>query len=340
MGAIFEPHQSDAVARVAAYRRRDLKLAVVCARASEHDRVRASVSAPFSSAAVCDLGILERLPLELLSSVCLYLDVQSCLVFRQSSRRARQVVSSLYQYRALTKHGLESLRAVLRTGSARYLTIPDLYRLLCTHDCAICRSAFGGFLFLPTASRCCFTCIEESSHLGIVSLSALGRASGIPRAKLRRLVPVLRTLPGTYTTLQKAYLRRIEVVSRQQAVDGLHASGLSLEQATAALAAIADNYVWRLMMSTTLPLLNPATGQVQHGVSCKGCQIALEDAPGSRFPNLYERRDRLYSRRGYLDHFPLCPEAVELWRASKEGTVAVWEPEFTRNNGRMGSPDK
>lgn len=338
MDPISEPCQDDAIIRVAAYHRRDFAHAVVHSVPSEHDPVRNSVAEPFPSAAVSDLGALDRLPLELISSICLCLDVRSCFKFRQINRRARQIVSGLYKYRAVAEHGLESLRAVLRTDISRYFTVPDLYRPLCTPSCARCRSPFGGFLWIPTASRYCFACIEWS-HLRVVPLEALVKYSGVSSERLQRLRPVLRTLPGTYTTKYYSWTSRTEVVAAEPAFDALRASGLPLQHAMAVLAAIPDTFAYTYMVSTALPLLDPATGQVQHGLSCKGCYIAFAARDnGTKGRN--EPHDRVYSRQGYLDHFPLCHESIKLWEASKAGTVAVSEPEFTRRGGYLADHDK
>ncbi|KAK3689593.1 cyclin-like F-box [Podospora appendiculata] len=297
----FEPHQGDAVIRVAAYHRRDFELAVIRSRPSEHDPVRASVADPFPSAPVSYLGTLERLPVELLSSICFFLDVRSCFKFRQ--------------------HGLESLCAVLRTGIARYLTISDLYRPLCAAGCGLCGYEFGGFLFLPT----------QSPRLRLITLSALRNSSGMTRERLAQMMPVVRSLPGRYTMTQKRPTRRLELIAREQSLETLGFTARPLPFSPR------KTDIWRYMVTTPLPLLDPTTGQVQHGLSCKGCQIALEiaDAHGVRCASLSQNRDQVYSRQGYLEHFPLCPESITLWEASETGTVGIRESEFTRRGGYL-----
>lgn len=330
MNTIFDPDQGDAVIRMCAHRRHNFDLSLIHSSLSDHNVVRTSVAESFPSVAVSDLGTLDRLPLELLSYICLALDIRSCFKFRQINRRARQVVSGLYQYRAVAQHGLEALRSVLCTRISQWFTVPDLYRQLCTHDCALCRSAFGGFLFLPTVTRCCFACIESSPRLRVFDLPALETQSGISRQRLHQVLPVLRTLPVMYPLQTSLPATRIEVVAQEQAIDALRAFGFSLERVTAVLAAITeDSIVLRYMVSTAMPLLDPATGQVQHGFSCKACEIALEEALGVRSPILY-KCVRVYSRQGYLHHFIHCAGSIKFWQASKGDTVPVPEPEFTR----------
>ncbi|KAK3317831.1 F-box domain-containing protein [Cercophora scortea] len=337
--SVFEPHQSDAVIRVAAYHRRDFELTVIRSSPAEHDPVRPSVVDPFPSAPITGLGALERLPLELLSSICFLLDIRSCFILRQVNRRAREVVSSLYNYRAVAKHGLETLRAVLRTGVARYLTISDLYRPLCLGGCRLCGSEFGGFLFLPTVTRCCFACVRESPRLWLVTLSALRRRSGMTRQRLTQMMPVMRSLPGRYMMEQKRQTQRWELLVREQSLEAL-GFAITTRRRSGVPMISPNTAIWRYMVSTPLPLLNPTTGEVQHGLSCKGCQIALEiaDAHGARSAGLSENRDRVYSREGYLEHFPTCAESITLWQESEAGTVSIREPEFTRRGGYLKDP--
>jgi hypothetical protein len=287
------------------------------------------------------LGMLDCLPLELLWIIFQSLDVESCFNFRQVNRGARHLISNLPKYQAVARHALQCLRAVLQTGIGRYLAIADLYHPLCLGTCSICKKSFGGFLFLPTVTRCCFPCITSSPRLRVVSLWALRTKSGISVRRLRQLLPVVRTLPGAYTILRRRRVKRTEVVAEVRAMDLLGAMGFPVKTSDIYFnaGAMGYAYVWRFMVSTVLPRLDPRTGHVEQGFSCKGCQIVLEK-PRWLWPNdVFDRRDRVYSSEGYLDHFLVCPEAIRLWRESRGGTITIREPEFTRRGGYLASPD-
>lgn len=129
--------------------------------------------------------------------LCLELDIRSCFNFRQANRRARQVVSGLYEYRTLAQNALETVRAVLRTSKSLPITISDLYRTLCDRRCAVCDAGFGAF-FLLSAIRCCYMCLEFAPELCVVLLAALSKTTHLSRKRLERLLPVLRTVPGSY----------------------------------------------------------------------------------------------------------------------------------------------
>lgn len=97
--------------------------------------------------------------------------------------------------------------------------------------------------------------------------------------------------------------------------------------------------IHRFMVATALPFVNPRTFEIQHGVCCKGCQIAVEkDLIGQNVED-YDLRDRVYSNEGFIHHFKWCAEAQALWASSQGGTVRVKEPESTRRGGYFADRD-
>lgn len=331
------PDQEDALLRVATYHRRDFDLVVIRSPLREHAPVLPFIAQPFPTAPTSNPGTLGRLPAELMTAICLFLDIQSCFQFRQVSRWARILVSGLPEYRHVAHHALEALRAVLRTGLAPHFNFGALYRLLCSTECQQCGS-FGGFLFLPTAARCCFQCLEHSPQLGLSSLSHVAGASGISPARLCRLVPVLRTISGFYGMQERQKrLHLVPNIVTREALKGLGIAPGKLRAAVPQSVHPAIDVVQRFMAATVFPSLDRASGQVEHGISCKGCQVAVEgDNPEEE---AYDRRDLAYSRRGFLGHFQSCAEAQRLWMDSCAGTRAFDEPEFTRRGGFLDEPD-
>ena len=103
---------------------------------------------------------------------------------------------------------------------------------------------------------------------------------------------------------------------------------------------------FRYTATTALPFVNARSKVVEHGVSCKGCQVALERRSlrtpvnyyNSRL-DLYSRRNAVYSEEGFLEHFRYCEEAQALWESSARGTASIEEPEFTRQNGHVSDTD-
>jgi hypothetical protein len=75
------------------------------------------------------------------------------------------------------------------------------------------------------------------------------------------------------------------------------------------------------MGSCALPYYDKQTGRVERGISCAGCQLAIEkDIIGTRGTEWeFEARDKVYAQDGFLDHFQWCEQAQLLWRSRGEG---------------------
>jgi hypothetical protein len=78
------------------------------------------------------------------------------------------------------------------------------------------------------------------------------------------------------------------------------------------------------MVSTAFPYPDRTTGQVDHGLMCKGCH----------FRRTF-RAHCTYTKREFLRHFRACPRARVFWEASRGGTVEFGEPEVTKRGGTL-----
>ncbi|KAK4250519.1 hypothetical protein C7999DRAFT_38365 [Corynascus novoguineensis] len=310
---------ADAILSVATYNRGDHELPVVTVHPSQHDAVRSAVFQRLGRARDFDLGRLGRLPFEIVSLICLELDVSSAIRFSHVNRTAREVLASIREFRRLGAHALEALCVLLRSGLAPHVGILDLYSALTTRDCALC-GAFGGFCFLPTATRCCLTCIASAPATQVGYLSRVADAasgcsnSSSSRNELERQLPVLHTLPDS----------RRRIVAVEHALGALRQSGV--EDPEAAVCRWPDSLTLRFQAATSLPFVERVTGAAESGLSCKGCQLAFErDFSDDHL----ELRDRFYSRSGFLEHFDECEAAQKLWSSSQQGTAPVEEPQWT-----------
>lgn len=91
----FREEQTDAIFQAAAYDRKDYVLSVIWFSPREYAGVRQSIVTPFQRTSNTGLGTLNRLPLELLHDVLLYLDMYSLFKLRQTNLGSRQAVDSL-----------------------------------------------------------------------------------------------------------------------------------------------------------------------------------------------------------------------------------------------------
>lgn len=194
--------------------------------------VRGSLHHTFETLPTANLGILDRLPLELTSIVLRNLDIQSFFRFRQVNRQARVLSSELWEYKLVSEHGLEGLRGVLRGVLAHRFTIEYLYRPLVTDICSICGS-FGGHLFLFTAERCCLHCLQYSTHYRVLAISSFAKLSSASLTRLRRLkgvsLPMLRIVPGVYNWSGKPARRPNHLLFEEGTIQTLLSSRIITE---------------------------------------------------------------------------------------------------------------
>ncbi|KAI1046144.1 hypothetical protein LB505_008939 [Fusarium chuoi] len=320
---------------VCAYHRRDFDLVLIRSRPHENQVVRESVESPFAASPTANLGILDVLPNELLDKILGYFDIYSYFRFRHVNRRARVLASELHEYKSVATHGMEGFRGMLRAGLATHYTFGDMYRALTTETCSFCKS-FGGFLYLPTAGRCCFGCIENAPELRVISMSALSKLTKISAKRVGlRVGYTLRTVPGIYSMEERPARRPAFLLAEREATRRLSELGLLTSDATYALQVRSEQQNQRYMMSTAYPWYDPTNGQVENGVSCKGCQIRQET-----LALISRDRDDVFSSSGYQSHFKTCKEAKALFESSAGGTRSVVEPEFTRRKGYFNTLDR
>ncbi|EXK33786.1 hypothetical protein FOMG_11024 [Fusarium oxysporum f. sp. melonis 26406] len=328
----FSEEQADAIVCTAAYHRKDYCLSVIWFSPSEHFDVHQSIATPFQRTSNFGLGSLDRLPLELLRDTLVRLDAHSLFKFRQTNLRSRQAVDSLKQYQLIVLHGLNLFCALLRTRLAVDISLLDFYNALCLKSCGLC-GEFGGFISLLTWNRCCFKCLKEAPETQVQTLSAARKEFRLTRVELDHLRS-FKTLPGIYSMEESAYKSRIAIVSLHQV--SLICRQQSYVPRQAQLASSERNRKFNFMGSCALPYYDSRTGNVEHGMSCAGCQLALEkDIIGTKGEKwAFEARDKLYARDGFLEHFRWCEQAQLLWKSSCEGKTKPTElPEAARRGG-------
>jgi hypothetical protein len=160
----------------------------------------------------------------------------------------------------------------------------------------------------------------------VQTLANIRKQFHLTKAELGQLKS-FKTLPGIYSMEESVYKSRITVVS-------VHQAKLLSGQQPHAAAAQARNRKLNFMGSCALPYYDRRTGRVEHGISCAGCQLALEkDIIGSE-KWAFEARDKVYAQDSFLEHFRWCEQAQILWRSSDEGKNQPTElPEAARRGG-------
>jgi hypothetical protein len=263
--------------------------------------------------------------------------MKSVFRLRQTNSKVRQIMDVLHQYRLVASHGLTAFCALLRTGLAGRVSLPEFYDALCTKNCSIC-GEFGGFISLPTWTRCCFGCLREAKETQVRTVSWVQGQLGLPEHVLMR--SAFRNLPGHYYGHWTA--NREWRISLQQA--WLLAAQQS--QAQEQLPHWINNY-WRprprqidnFAASAALPYYDKEKGRAEEGLSCVGCASAWFYS-GEWLGSLRARlraRNKVHSEAGFLEHFKWCEYAQRLWESSEDGTRQPDVPWFIRA-GRIFYP--
>lgn len=249
-------------------------------------------------------------------------------------------VDAFPPYNSVRQYAPNLLRAVLSIQVAGHITAVDLYNALSTQNCLYCGD-LGAFIYLFTCARVCCLCVSDEMDI-LPFAPLLAKISCGLSAKDVSSVPIIRSLPGMYSWLNKKRRRRIALVDRgaaERAGIKLHGSRQRMEKAATALKNDAlegwrkkkqqydsrsvlrlrsrrptrpdfspfdgnDGNPYRFMEILRLPWLNRRTGATEEGLSCAECSDCE-----STIMNTYRRSldwRRLYSREGLLEHVSEC----------------------------------
>lgn len=315
------------VVDVCTYHRHDFDLVLVPSLPFEKQIVFDSLQS-FKNSPASSLGTLEIFPNEILSIVLNNLDVLSYLKFRNVNRRARTYLNELPEFQLVVKYGLDCLRNLVRVQLAKHSTIGDLYYALTRKNCTFCNE-FGGFLYLPNITRCCFPCIRNSPELRVITLSTLSRHTKILSKRLHNLLGnTLRVAPGIYSFDQSPRKRPSSLLDEMKSITRLSALGLLTQDACRSIGLRDENKEDRFMSCTAYPWYDVRTGDVEYGLNCKGCAYQHERG---KIPIC--DRDRVFSKSGYLSHFQLCKETQDLFITKKNRKKDEIDPYFIRLGG-------
>ncbi|KAF1952920.1 F-box domain-containing protein [Byssothecium circinans] len=142
------------------------------------------------------LGKLDNLPLEVLHESFRYLDLQSLLRLSCVSLRGKAVVESLPVYRDLAKSAGHTFEILNRARILSLHSVTTLHAALHSERCISC-CAYGAFLLLLSAERCCFLCLVVNQSLWMISLPLAQECFGLTKQQLKAL-PIMWSIPGKY----------------------------------------------------------------------------------------------------------------------------------------------
>ncbi|KAJ8126476.1 hypothetical protein O1611_g7163 [Lasiodiplodia mahajangana] len=248
------------------------------------------------------LGILNRLPAELLHETLRNLDFQSTIRFSRVSILGRNILCSLPAYRDIMNHAPHALAALSQTKLLHLHSVSQLHNALRNERCATCPE-YGVYLFLPTCERCCWQCLRSKPTRRVVPRTAAAKTFALSPKMVQQL-PVMFSIPGTYgvacKSTQKSY-RLVSVSAAKELVMSTYGSaGNAIEAIIRRKPSAQPAYMVRYLQSifsdstcfdslmipdqgnagadryfgmATIPFPSVTTpGSVEHGLWCKGCE--------------------------------------------------------------------
>lgn len=246
-----------------------------------------------------DLGLLDSLPLEILSDILIQLPVRSLMEFRRINQRAMQVIEFIPQFQTTTRYALSTLRGILSIQLGAHVTWQDLFHAITSTKCEACDD-FAGYIYLLDCSRVCFLCFTENDRYLLLSAAEVLRTYGFNRGFLSSLVS-MKSVPGCYSPNEKtcpARLKLFDPESARRAGITLYGSAIALERhvvqaaakkfesrrlrvpsGTQAMLATTPlggpprlSFAKHFMAIVRTPTVNVLTDSVEWGFHCVGCK--------------------------------------------------------------------
>ncbi|KAI1774662.1 hypothetical protein F4818DRAFT_448742 [Hypoxylon cercidicola] len=163
--------------------------------------------------------------------------------------------------------------------------------------------------------------------LDVLCPATIAKFARISTTQLDQLLELkLRIMPGFYWTKEEE--RRLEPPKYLVAED----------QVVAILTSIGFLYHPFRAIAMQHDSLSKHSAKIEHGVSCKGCQVRVENTNAEPLYRDYAGRDRGFSTTSFMVHFTHCVEAQNMWARSQGGTRPIEEPELTRRRGYLSRP--
>lgn len=235
-------------------------------------------------------GRLDRLPVELVAEILLTLDLPSLTAFRRVNRRAMGLVTSLHQYLKVVEHCPDILRAIVSID-AKHFDCATLFRTLSTSKCATC-DHFGGYLYLVTCKRVCYSCFTTDLSYFPVSAALASKRTGLSRKQLKGL-PHIFSLPGRFTDRSKLARSRVMLVDRRSLLRrASEISGQTFDERLGQVD-LTTREPRRYMSIISAPHLTSSGRLADWGFYCTRCIDDTE--PATNFRNKY-------TESGFMDH--------------------------------------
>ncbi|KAL3463537.1 hypothetical protein BJX64DRAFT_287283 [Aspergillus heterothallicus] len=267
--------------------------------------------------------LVDRLPVEILHSILLDLDLTSLGNFRRVNKTARCAVESVRAYYLFRTHASDTLRVMHATKCLSYFSLGDLFTEFCYPWCRSCLASeqkyeFAPYLYLPTLTRSCFKCNTLGDEYQLAEVGDICFHFGLKKRDINKArLPLVHAIdraarshrqrPIADVTLAKALAAKIHG-SIEAATDIYH-QRLNSHRPTRPRPDPTSTDDWRLSATVVLPYFDRATQKTETGVYCRACTYHWEEG----FANDWRRVETIFH--------PLPPNREAYFRAFLEGDI-------------------
>ncbi|KAK7431672.1 hypothetical protein QQZ08_001891 [Neonectria magnoliae] len=194
---------------------------------------------------VTGIGMLGRLPHEILDHILSYLDITTLDYVKAVNRRMFELVNVHPHFRIINERAQHTLRCLRALRNAHAITLGELFEKLRTSQCDDCDD-FGSYIYLITFRRVCCRCFQEKDRYVPMREFSVMRRFGLPLETLSTL-PRVQSYPGSYgggSGRPDHYQDYTTVIDREAA----YHAGIALHGSHAAMleyVAAVDCDIWR-----------------------------------------------------------------------------------------------
>ncbi|WZH49609.1 F-box domain-containing protein [Fusarium acuminatum] len=308
----FEEHQADAIIRAATHQEHFYQHQMtVRFKADEQKAITLTIATPFASSSAADNGTLDDLPLSIVQDIILLCDIQSVFRLRQTSRRTREKVDSIWQYQKATEYGLDLFRASLMANVACNILLVDFYELLVTIPCSFCGYT-ARYVHMLTWKRVCRGCLKDAPEVNYVDKSKLKSKIKITDDEMAQL-KVFKTPP--FLALNRYLYLDYELVSTSEAMKVVGKPRDRYIEETFGEENTQDD-----LTTCVVPHLDKQGMRLNNWLSCEGCKQIKHPTYQRNKETLMQSAIewRVYDRDGFLEHFRWCKQAQIVWEQKKK----------------------
>lgn len=198
-----------------------------------------------------------------------------------------QMIDSIPQYQIIYRH-YPRILCYITSIEAKYFHFGMLYEALCDMQCATCGD-FGGYLYLITCLRVCYTCFTENERFLPMGMKQATKLTGYSRKELRQL-PHIRSICGRYADNGRLHRDRLTLWDR---------GALLSIRTTTSVFEKSDRHCndpRRFMAIVSAPYFDRSSKTAKYGLYCLGCSESHDR-------ETYFRKQ--YSEKGFLSHITL-----------------------------------